>query len=159
MLLVHYCEIITSPSRCIADSLDGGKGSDLISGGIGNDIYRYSAGGGNDTFDEEGAGSAGDRISMAAGMTIANISRFVTDGIDRLRYLGSDAVVETFDALVALYSGAGSDAERDRIVKSAIDLSKHDLTVWQAAGPAVQDLLIKKVSELDADTLAAVKPH
>jgi hypothetical protein len=75
-----------------------------------------------------------------AGHTPDQLMSLVADILDRLRYLGEEGVINTFDALCVLYDGATSDMQRERLIASAKSLSEHSLAVWQqAGGPVVQE--------------------
>ena len=92
------------------------------------------------------------------GHTVEQIVSIVADILDRLRYLDEEAVEATFDAISDLFLGAKSDEERKRLLRSAKDLSKHNLDVWKEAGPIVQRLLVDHIRRLNVDTLALIKP-
>ena len=77
------------------------------------------------------------------GHTPDQLISLVADILDRLRYLGEEGVINTFDAICVLYDGATSDSQRERLISSAKNLSEHSLAVWQqAGGPVVQDILV-----------------
>ncbi len=92
------------------------------------------------------------------GHTIEQIVDVAADILDRLRYLDEEAVAATFDAICELYPGAKSDEERQRLLQSAKNLSKHELDVWKAAGPRVQQILVERIRRLDVEALALFKP-
>lgn len=79
------------------------------------------------------------------GYDATQFSAKAADVIDRLKYVDAGA---TFDGLLRLYRGSRSEEERERWVQSGEKLSDHDLHVWQAAGPAAQDLIIGKIQDL-----------
>ena len=92
------------------------------------------------------------------GHTAEDILDIATDILNRLRYLGVEAVEATFDAICELYPDANSDAERQCLLKSAKNLSKHELNVWKEAGPLVQQILVERISRLNAEILSLSKP-
>lgn len=57
-----------------SDTLDGGIGSDILSGGAGGDTYRYRAGDGTDTLQEESDGLAIDTLQLTGGITPNQVS-------------------------------------------------------------------------------------
>lgn len=92
--------------------------------------------------------------------TIYNVNsphRVVTgacDILDRLCFIDEASVVETFDTLLSLHAGASQAKEKERIIGSVKRLSEHNLEVWRARGPLVEQLLVDKIrslSELDID--------
>lgn len=97
-------------------------------------------------------------FGMLPGHTIEQVVDIAADILDRLRYLGEEAVEATFDALCALFPGAKSDEERKRLLQSAKELSKHALDVWKVAGPLVQQVLVERIRSLDVETLSVLKP-
>jgi Ca2+-binding RTX toxin-like protein len=68
-----------------ADSLSGGRGDDRLSGGGGGDTYHYAVGDGRDII-TDGGDSAGDVITLGAGITTTTINLYRS---------GSDLVIET----------------------------------------------------------------
>lgn len=92
------------------------------------------------------------------GPTVEDILNIATDILNQLRYLGVEAVEATFDAICELYQDANSDAERQCLLKSSKNLSKHELNVWKEAGPLVQQILVERIHRLNAETLALCKP-
>jgi len=92
------------------------------------------------------------------GHTVEDILDIATDILNQLRYLGVEAVEATFDAICELYADATSDTERQCLLKSANNLSKHELNVWKEAGPLVQQLLIERIRSLNTETLVLCKP-
>lgn len=97
-------------------------------------------------------------FGMLPGHPIEQVVDIAADILDRLRYLGEEAVEATFDALCALFPGAKSDEERKRLLQSAKALSKHELDVWKIAGPLVQQVLVERIRSLDVETLSMLKP-
>ena len=92
------------------------------------------------------------------GQTTDQLMSFVADILDRLRYLSEEGVINTFDALCALYDGATSDKQRERLIASAMSLSEHSLAVWQqAGGPVIQSMLVERVQALDLNRVGASK--
>ena len=90
------------------------------------------------------------------GHTTDQLMSLVADIMDRLRYLGEEGIIETFDAICVLYDGATSDNQRERLISSAKSLSEHSLAVWQqAGGPVVQDILVERIQALDLDRIGA----
>jgi ppGpp synthetase/RelA/SpoT-type nucleotidyltranferase len=92
------------------------------------------------------------------GHTTDQLMSLVADILDRLRYLGEEGVINTFDALCVLYDGATSDKQSERLISSAKSLSEHSLAVWQhAGGPVVQSVLVERVRALDLTRVGASK--
>ncbi|MBK8361724.1 MAG: RelA/SpoT domain-containing protein [Comamonadaceae bacterium] len=92
------------------------------------------------------------------GHTPDQLISLVADILDRLRYLGEEGVINTFDAICVLYDGATSDSQRERLISSAKNLSEHSLAVWQqAGGPVVQDILVDRIQALDLNRVGASK--
>jgi ppGpp synthetase/RelA/SpoT-type nucleotidyltranferase len=77
--------------------------------------------------------------------------------IDHIRFQSLDDVDATFQAICDLF-GEASDREHDRLLKSLNHLATHDLKIWQAAGPVVEDRLIKQIEALPAEGRAKLFP-
>lgn len=74
------------------DTLIGGTGNDYLAGGVGDDIYVFSIGDGNDTIEEE-AGQ--DQIQFGDGITPSSVIAYeseATPGYLFLKYSGSDTI-------------------------------------------------------------------
>lgn len=82
----------------------------------------------------------------------------VCDILDALRFLNEDSVVATFDCLLQLYVQADEDDQRKRILLSVEHLAEHNLHIWQARGPLVQQLLMQRIGELTGGELDAGRP-
>lgn len=92
------------------------------------------------------------------GYTTDQLMRLVADILDRLRYLGEEGVINTFDALCVLYDGATSDKQREMLIASVKSLSEHSLAVWQqVGGPVIQSILVERVQALDLNRVGASK--
>ncbi len=92
------------------------------------------------------------------GHTSDQLMRLVADILDRLRYLGEEGVINTFDAICVLYDGATSDNQRERLISSAKSLSEQAFTVWQqAGGPVVQVILVERILALHLMRVGASK--
>lgn len=83
------------------------------------------------------------------GRTSEDIVELGADVLDQLRYVGVDAVEATFDALCQLFREAESEKERHRLLASARNLAKHEMHVWNKAGPIVQQVVIQRIRQLD----------
>lgn len=92
------------------------------------------------------------------GHTTDQLMKLAADILDRLRYLGEEAVVGTFDAICVLYEGTNSDKQRERLISSAKYLSQHSLEVWkQTGGPIVQSVLVERIQSLNLTQIGAAK--
>jgi ppGpp synthetase/RelA/SpoT-type nucleotidyltranferase len=92
------------------------------------------------------------------GHTSDQLMNLVADILDRLRYIGEEGVINTFDAICILYDGSTSDKQRERLISSAKKLSEYSLAVWQqAGGPVVQDILVKRIQALDLNSVRTTK--
>lgn len=69
--------------------------------------------------------------------------------VDDLRFTAPEAIDATFDVLAELFVEAGA-VERERIFKSVERLAKHDLAIWQSAGPLVEARLVEHIEALDS---------
>jgi ppGpp synthetase/RelA/SpoT-type nucleotidyltranferase len=67
---------------------------------------------------------------------------------DAIRFLNEDAVAGTFDCLLQLYIDATDEDQRKRILTSVEHLAEHNLQIWQARGPLVQQLLMDRIGKL-----------
>lgn len=92
------------------------------------------------------------------GYRVEQVIALCCDVLDQLRYRGNAAVINTFDAIRELYAAATSDMEQKRILESAGRQAENNLMVWRQAGPVVQDLLIKRASELSSSELRNARP-
>lgn len=87
-----------------------------------------------------------------------NITLRALEVIDQLRYLGEDAARLTWRSLCAIFPGATSEQEHKRILDSVHRLAKHDLRVWEVAGPVVQEVVTQELESLSAEALLALRP-
>jgi ppGpp synthetase/RelA/SpoT-type nucleotidyltranferase len=92
------------------------------------------------------------------GNTAEDVLKLGAEVFDHLRYVSTEAVELTLDALAELYPGAASDKERERILKSVKTLAAHNYQVWKAGGPIVQDMLVRRIRGWDQATLDALRP-
>lgn len=92
------------------------------------------------------------------GRTAEDVSRQALEVIDQLKYLGEDAARRTWLALVSIYPGASSDADRKRILDSVHGLAKNDLRVWEVAGPVVQAVVVGELASMSPEAISAVRP-
>lgn len=79
------------------------------------------------------------------------------DVIDELRFASLEAIDATFDALTQLYCGASDDTRR-RIERSVEALAKHNLEIWQKAGPLVQERLVAHLKARDFSEDVRLRP-
>lgn len=70
--------------------------------------------------------------------------------VDKLRYLGEEAVTETLEALCTLYKCATSYRQRQLIVASAKCLAGYSRDIWNQAGPTVQIILVERILAIGA---------
>lgn len=92
------------------------------------------------------------------GHTVTQVVSLCGDVLDRLKYLSEDAVIATLEAQMELYLASTTDSERRRIIASVGKLAENNLSVWNAAGPVVQDLLVKYLSNLPEPRLRESRP-
>jgi ppGpp synthetase/RelA/SpoT-type nucleotidyltranferase len=90
-----------------------------------------------------------------AGVAAETIADQVADIVDRLRYMGEEAIIQTRDVLFDLYRGATTEQERKRLLESARRLATHDMNVWNVAGPIVQQIIVDGIATFDDRTFAA----
>lgn len=62
----------------------------------------------------------------------------------------------TLDALLTLYSGAVSDAERKTWVDLAKRFASHDLDIWEKHGPAIPELILDRLEAMDGRALGEI---
>lgn len=74
--------------------------------------------------------------------------------IDDWRYADPN---QTFAALLRLYAGAGSKAERKIWVDRAAEFSSHNLHVWKAHGPAIPRMILENISKLGAEEISGAR--
>lgn len=84
---------------------------------------------------------------------IASICRIFESG-----YLLFAAPDQMFDALIAMRQAAGTEEERKPIDGLTRRFAQHDLRAWKQVGPALQRLLVDRVSAMDDDALRAAAP-
>ena len=78
----------------------------------------------------------------------ADIVEGVAGVLETYRYVDVDV---TFNALCELFPGAGGEAEHKPLLRAAERLSKHERHVWSSHGPAVQSILIERISGMALD--------
>lgn len=88
------------------------------------------------------------------GHTQQQVISKAADIVDRLRYVDID---RTFDFLVDAFGSAANDEERNRWKNSGEELCKHDLSVWERAGPTVQLRIIDRIKRLKKSEKQAVR--
>lgn len=103
----------------LADDLSGGQGADLLHGGAGADTYHFAVGDGRDVIEDNGS-SAGDAISLAAGITPADVTLYRSAGHLVIEIGGSDV-----DAILVRNQFTTSEDAIESIVFA-------DGTVWSA---------------------------
>jgi ppGpp synthetase/RelA/SpoT-type nucleotidyltranferase len=81
------------------------------------------------------------------GETPLDVAAKAADILDKLRYLDR---VTTFNQYCDLYRGADQD-ERKIWIKNVESLARHDLEIWKAAGPIIQQELVARIKEFSAD--------
>lgn len=79
------------------------------------------------------------------GQSEADVAQSALKTINYLRYID---VVATFAALIDLYPGAKSDAERKHILESGKELAEPNLNILRQSGPVVQNLVVQEVLKL-----------
>lgn len=80
----------------VDDTLEGGKGNDVLRGLSGSDTYLYQIGDGDDTIFEEVQSTAVDRLVLGEGITAANLTfeRSTSDTDDvKLLFAGGGSVL------------------------------------------------------------------
>nr|MCR5143390.1 hypothetical protein [Ruminococcus sp.] len=84
------------------DILDGGAGNDSLYGGYGDDVYRFGRGYGQDTINEQGRNSNGDRVIFGENVSIDDIL-LTSDGTDLII-----SIKDTGDSLRIVYQNYDS---------------------------------------------------
>lgn len=92
------------------------------------------------------------------GYSALRVAGTALDVIDRLRYIGIEAVEATFDALAELVAGSSNDDEKKRIIKSANRLAAYDKDAWSQAGPVVQQALVKRIKQINVANREPLRP-
>lgn len=68
-------------------------------------------------------------------------------------------ITSTFDTLVTLYSLTDSNADhRKNIIDAVGELSKHQLRIWEKAGPLVQQILLEHIQNMKPCDRTAATP-
>jgi ppGpp synthetase/RelA/SpoT-type nucleotidyltranferase len=80
--------------------------------------------------------------------TYGDIVKGIADLLLRYRYLN---VESTFKALCALYGSTTEENDRRPLVELGKALAKHNMKVWQARGPVVQEILVDCIEALEDD--------
>ncbi|MBU1210885.1 MAG: RelA/SpoT domain-containing protein [Alphaproteobacteria bacterium] len=80
--------------------------------------------------------------------SVSSIVDKTCDIFDALRFMNEDAVAATFDCLLQLHVDANDEDQRKRILTSVEHLAEHNLQIWQARGPLVQQLLMDRIGTL-----------
>lgn len=81
--------------------ISGGKGNDMLNGGAGDDTYYFGVGDGYDIINENGSGSAGDKIQISG----------VPSGVIYERVAGHTDAAQWNDLLIHLTKGYGSESK------------------------------------------------
>lgn len=92
------------------------------------------------------------------GKTAEHIVELAADILDRIKYVATDAIESTLDALSELYLGATTDKERGLLLAGVKSLAVHNYNVWKIAGPIVQSVLVRRIQSWDKHTLEALRP-
>jgi ppGpp synthetase/RelA/SpoT-type nucleotidyltranferase len=83
-----------------------------------------------------------------AGHTGPQVISKAADILDRVRYLD---INRTFSVLLEIFKSTADDEERNRWKQSGEELAKHDLDVWEKAGPTIQLRLLSLIKRLKSD--------
>jgi ppGpp synthetase/RelA/SpoT-type nucleotidyltranferase len=89
------------------------------------------------------------------GVPLDRVVNEALEVIDRLRHVSVEAIDGTFEALAELYPGA-SEEERRRLKTSVERLAKHQMDIWKARGPIVEQQLVAAITALDSDKRQAL---
>lgn len=89
------------------------------------------------------------------GKTAADVARLVVDLFEMLRYLDIERV---FGALCRIFVAQEDEQSRNHVKKAVENLAKHDLSVWEKAGPVVQTILADNIERMPPDDREAVHP-
>jgi ppGpp synthetase/RelA/SpoT-type nucleotidyltranferase len=89
------------------------------------------------------------------GKTAADIARLVVDLLEMLRYLDIERV---FGALCQIFVTQEDEQSRTHVKKAVENLAKHELQVWEKAGPYVQTTLADHIERMPPDDREAVRP-
>ena len=92
------------------------------------------------------------------GKSAGDIVELATNILDHLRYVSLNAAEATFDTLSKLYLGAAPSKEAEQIIKSVKSLAGHNYEVWKAAGPVIQNMLVRQIKGWDGTTLETLRP-
>lgn len=91
------------------------------------------------------------------GQSSEDIAGLCADIVDELRYASLESIEPTLDTFCELYARAASDKERGRVLESVQRLAAYNLGAWNTVGPAVQEILVRRVREWDAETLDTLR--
>jgi ppGpp synthetase/RelA/SpoT-type nucleotidyltranferase len=89
------------------------------------------------------------------GKTAADVARLVVDLLEMLRYLDIERV---FGALCRIFVVQEDEQSRTHVKKAVQNLAKHELHVWEKAGPVVQTILADHIERMPPDDREPVRP-
>jgi ppGpp synthetase/RelA/SpoT-type nucleotidyltranferase len=83
------------------------------------------------------------------------VARKFSELLTHYRYCDPDL---TFDILITMFAGAQNEAEQRLWLDLGNRFAEHDLDVWKLHGPAVQQIVVDRISGLESETAAKVRP-
>lgn len=84
-----------------------------------------------------------------------DVTNIALDVIESIRYIDVQAI---FSNLCEIYLSSKSDKERELVTKVIKKLAKHNMSVWEQIGPAIQTLLVQQLSGFTNDQLNNLSP-
>ena len=88
------------------------------------------------------------------GKTFEDVTNVALEIINFIRYIDPHAV---FSELCNIYLNSKSDKEKELVLKTVSKLAKHNMTVWNKMGPAIQVLLARQLSGFNDDRLIQLR--